>query len=126
MTTEERARRVADRIKEELAVLLQREVSDPRLSMLTITEVDVDRELAFARIYVTALGGEERKDDVLRALKGASGFMRSSLAANIRLRTFPQLRFFWDSSTERGARIDELLDMLKDEHSDEDEASDDE
>jgi len=126
MTTEERARRVADRIKEELAVLLQREASDPRLSMLTITEVDVDRELAFARIYVTALGGEERKDEVLRALKGASGFLRSSLARNIRLRTFPQLRFFWDSSTERGARIDELLDMLKDEHPDEDGTADDE
>lgn len=119
MTNEARARRVANRIKEELAVLLQRDVSDPRLSMVTVTDVEVDRELAYASIYVTALGGAERKEDVLRALKGASGYLRSSLASKIRLRTFPELRFNWDASPERGARIDKLLDQLKEVRDDE-------
>jgi len=115
MASEARAQRIGDRIKEELAVLLQREVSDPRLEMVTVTEVDVDREIAYARVYVTAIGGEERRDDVMQALEGARGFLRSGLAAKIQLRSFPQLRFHWDASSARGARIDELLDMLKDE-----------
>ncbi|MBN2555875.1 MAG: 30S ribosome-binding factor RbfA [Anaerolineales bacterium] len=115
MASEARARKIGDLIKEELATLLQKEAADPRLEMVTVTEVDVDRELAFARVYVTALGGEERQAEVMRAMEGARGFLRSSLAAKIPLRSFPQLRFIWDVSTARGARIDELLSLLKEE-----------
>jgi len=115
MASEARARKIGDLIKEELATLLQKEAADPRLEMVTVTEVEVDRELAFASVYVTALGGEERKEEVMLALKGARGFLRSSLAAKIQLRSFPQLRFNWDVSTARGARIEELLGMLKEE-----------
>ena len=120
MASEARARKIADLIKEELATLLQKEAADPRLEMVTVTEVEVDRELAFASVYVTALGGEERKAEVMRALKGARGFLRSSLAAKIQLRSFPQLRFNWDVSTARGARVDELLNMLKEEQTPDD------
>lgn len=115
MVSEARARRIGDRIHEELSVLLQREVSDPRLAMLTVTAVDVDRELAYATIFVTATGGEERMEEVLRALEGARGFLRRQLASRVHLRSFPRLRFRWDFSQERGARIDELLDMLSSE-----------
>jgi ribosome-binding factor A len=113
MTSKARARSIGDRILEELAVILQREVQDPRLSMVTVTGVDVDRELAYATIFVTALGDEDRQDEVLEALKRARGFLRSALAARIQLRTFPDLRFRWDASYQRGARIEELLDQLK-------------
>jgi ribosome-binding factor A len=112
MVSRARARRIGDRIREELALLLQREVADPRLSMVTVTAVDVDRELAYATIYVTATGKENRSEEVLKALMGAEGFLRRELAARIQLRSFPKFRFRWDATQERGARIDELLEML--------------
>jgi ribosome-binding factor A len=83
--------------------------------MVTATDVEVDRELAYATIYVTSITSKEDKDAILRALEGAKGFLRSQLASRIQLRSFPQLRFRWDPSPDRGARIDELLDMLRDE-----------
>ncbi|TET38349.1 MAG: 30S ribosome-binding factor RbfA [Anaerolineales bacterium] len=115
MATKARARKVAERIQEELADILMRNVADPRLAMVTITAVDVDRELAYAQIYVVASGDDERMDDVLAGLEGAQGYLRSQLAARIQLRSFPQLRFRWDASHERGARIEELLDSLQEE-----------
>lgn len=115
MVNEARVRRIGDRIQQELSLVLQRKVADSRLAMVTVTAVDVDRELAYATIYITALGEEDRKNEVLRALEGARGYLRRELAARVRLRSFPQLRFRWDFSQERGARIDELLDMLKSE-----------
>jgi ribosome-binding factor A len=115
MPSEARARRVGERIQEELAILLIRNVADPRLNMVTITEVDVDRELAYATIYVTASGGEEREEEVLEGMESASGYFKSELATRIQLRSFPQLRFRWDVAHERGQRIEELLDSLKTE-----------
>ena len=113
MASKARARKVAERVREELAAVLLEQVSDPRLQLITITDVDVDRELAYASIFVTALGGEDRSDEVMEGLAAASGFLRRELANRIPMRTFPQLRFEWDASYERGTRIDELLDQLK-------------
>jgi len=110
--SETRARRVADRINRELAILLQRKVADPRLASLTVTGVEVDRELAYATIYVTALDEEQ---EVLPALERARGFLRKELASIIPMRAFPQLRFRWDFSPDRGARVDELLERLQEE-----------
>ena len=115
MATKARARKVAERIQEELADILMRNVADPRLAMVTITAVDVDRELAYAQIYVVASGDDERMDEVLAGLEGAQGYLRSQLATRIQLRSFPQLRFRWDASHERGGRIEELLDSLQEE-----------
>jgi ribosome-binding factor A len=112
---EERARRIANRIQEELAVLLQRDVADPRLQMLTITGVEVDREFAFATIYVSSLEDPEGMQKVLQALDGAKGFLRSQLASRIPLKAFPQLRFRIDASPSQGARIDELLAEIREE-----------
>ena len=112
MPSETRARRVADRINRELAILLQRKVADPRLAGLTVTGVDVDRELAYATIYVTAQDDEE---EVMTALASARGFLRKQLASSIPMRSFPQLRFRWDYSPDRGARVDELLERLEQE-----------
>jgi ribosome-binding factor A len=109
MVSTSRAKRIGQRIQQELAELLQKEVADPRLATVTITDVEVDRELAFATIFVTSLGADERQNYVLRALRRARGFLRSALAARIPLRTFPQLRFRWDATPARGERIEELL-----------------
>ena len=113
MASTARARKVGERVREELAAILIEQVSDPRLQMITITGVDVDRELAFASIYVTAMGDDERSDEVMEGLEAARGFLRRELANRIPMRTFPQLRFEWDASYQRGTRIDELLDQLR-------------
>jgi ribosome-binding factor A len=113
MPSPARARRIGERVRQELAELLQRDVSDPRLAMITVTDVEVDRELAYATVYVSAFPAEKRKDEILAALQGASGYLRRELAARVRLRTFPRLRFRWDASPDRGARIEELLAGLR-------------
>jgi ribosome-binding factor A len=113
MASKSRARRVGDRIQEELATILHEQVSDPRLTMITITGVDVDRELAFATIYVSAMGDSERAEEVVKALEAAGGYLRRELVARIQMRAFPQIRFRWDTAHERGSRVDELLDQLR-------------
>jgi ribosome-binding factor A len=110
----ERARKVARRIFEELSVLFQREVSDPRLSNITITDVDVDRELAYATVFVSTLDDSDL-DVVMNALRGAQGFLRSQLAIRIPMRAFPHLRFRYDPTLAQGARIDELLSEISEE-----------
>ncbi|HHH83044.1 MAG TPA: 30S ribosome-binding factor RbfA [Chloroflexi bacterium] len=115
MVSSGRARKIADRIREELADILQREIADPRLAMVTVTGVEVDRELAYATIYIVATGEEERAEEVLQGLRSAQGFLRRELARRISLRHFPQLRFRWDDSLARAARIEELLDQLHQE-----------
>lgn len=113
MVSKGRAQKIGQRMQEELAVILQREASDPRLSMVTVTGVDVDRELAYATVYVTRFGAGDRQEEILNGLQAARGFLRSELANRIKLRTFPQLRFRWDPAPDRGARIEELLAELK-------------
>ena len=113
MSSEARARRLGERIREELADLLRREVADPRLNMVSITEVEVDREFSVATVYVSALDGSERIDEILTAFQRAGGFLRHELAARIPLRAFPRLRFRHDASAERGARIESLIEGLK-------------
>lgn len=111
MTTP-RQRRVAEAIMGELGQLLIFEVNDPRLRGVTVTEVQIDRELQYADIFVNALGEEERQEEVLEALERASGFFRRMLSQSLDLRKMPELRFAWDTAFEQAARIDELLDSL--------------
>lgn len=115
MPSEERVRRIANRILEEIADLLIKEVSDPRLQMVTITDVKVDRELAYATIYFSILDDPSRVEEVKAGLERARGFLRSQLASRIRLRSFPQLRFRYDPTSVQVARIEELLAEIKKE-----------
>jgi ribosome-binding factor A len=117
MPSETRTRRLADRIREELAEILLRRAADPRLEGVLLTGVDVDREFAFATIYVTALEGSSRQAEILRGLRAAQGFLRSGLAARIPLRSFPRLRFRWDDTAERAAAVDAALARLREEES---------
>jgi ribosome-binding factor A len=109
-----RLKRIADRIRRELSEMLIREISDPRLQQIFVTDVRVDKELAFADIYVSAVEGSERSEEVMDGLHSANGFIRRELAARVELRTFPRLRFHWDPTPENADHIEKLLAELKD------------
>jgi ribosome-binding factor A len=107
-----RQRRVAQQIHRELGQLLLREVRDPRLAEVTITEVRVTPDLLLARIYFSVLGEAEAKQEAMAALERANGFFRSQLAERLSLRFVPELTFMLDKSAEYGQRIDQLLDQI--------------
>jgi ribosome-binding factor A len=104
--------RVAERIHGILSELLLREVSDPRLQGVTVTEVKLDPELMFADVYVNALGDETRRDEVLIGLKSATGFLRREVGKRVRLRNTPELHFHWDQTLERGERLNRIISSL--------------
>ena len=112
MVSKVRSQRIAERIFEELSTLLIVEVADPRLTNVSITHVSVDRELAYAKIFVSSIEGSKASSDILEGLNHAKGFLRRKLAQLIPLRSFPQLRFYWDPIPERADHIDRLLDNL--------------
>lgn len=104
--------RIAEQIRTVLSELFLREMRDPRLQGLTVTDVTVDREIQYAEIYVHALGEDERQEEVLEALERATGFMRREVAGFLRVRSVPHLRFHWDPTLAHAERIDELLNRL--------------
>ena len=108
-----RTQRVGDQIQRELATLIQQEMKDPRIGMVTVNAVEVSRDLAHAEVYVTALGVDEAqgREQVENTLNHAAGFLRSRLARLIKLRIVPDLRFHYDESIARGARLSGLIDQ---------------
>lgn len=104
-----RGRKVADLIQRELAVLIQREVKDPRIGMVTVNEVTVSRDLAFADVYFTVLPVEDT-EAVEEVLNQAGGFLRTQLSKVLSTRTTPRLRFHYDNTIENGARLEEAID----------------
>ncbi|MFW5692018.1 MAG: 30S ribosome-binding factor RbfA [Chloroflexota bacterium] len=104
--------RLAERIQGILSELLLREVADPRLQGVTITEVKLDPEIMFADIYVSALGDESRQDEVIAGLRSANGFLRREVGKRLSTRNTPELHFHWDLTLERGEAINQLLDKL--------------
>lgn len=93
--------------------MLIHEISDPRLKQIYLTDVKIDKELAYADIFVSAVEGVERSADVLAGLESASGFLRRTLSARIELRSFPRLRFHWDMTPENADRIERILAELR-------------
>lgn len=110
MTRKEWARgnRIADLIQRELALLLQREVKDPRLGLVTLNEVRVSRDLAFADVYYTVIESEPAAAQ--QVLEHAGGFLRSALSKVLSTRTTPRLRFHFDRTLETGTRMSQLID----------------
>lgn len=122
--------RIADQMQRELAVMIQREVKDPRLdAMITVSGVKVSKDLGYADVYVTVLGKED-KPEVIREnmaiLKHAAGFLRGRIGQSIKLRVVPQLRFHFDESVQRGQQLSSLIeravaeDRKRNKESDED------
>ncbi len=103
-----RGTRVADMIQREVALLIQQELKDPRLGMVTVSEVKVSRDLAFADVYYTTMPSENTLKSQ-HVLEGASGFLRSRLAKVIKARTVPKLRFHYDETIARGAQLSRAI-----------------
>ncbi|MBV6394510.1 MAG: Ribosome-binding factor A [Anaerolineales bacterium] len=93
--------------------MLIREISDPRLDLIYVTDVKVDRELAYADVFVSAVEGHERRAEILSGLESASGFIRRTLAGRVDLRVFPRLRFHWDPTPENADQIEKTLAELR-------------
>ena len=107
-----RANRVADFIRSELADIVQNQMRDPRVSLLSITDARVSRDLGVADVYVTSLNARDAQErtDLLSVLNGAAGFLRSTLAGRHAMRTTPRLRFHYDELIEGGPNLEALID----------------
>jgi len=108
-----RIERVNHLIRQEMSELLRREVNDPRLGgLVSINEVVTSHDLKYAKVFVSCVGDDEKKKEILSALVAASGFLHNELSKRLRLRHIPVLEFRWDSSIEQGAHILELIDQV--------------
>jgi ribosome-binding factor A len=114
-----RADRVADLVKQQIAEILRREVHDPRIANITVTDVRLTDDLRSARIYVVELGKDRMSDEVGQGLAKAKGFLKRELGKRLQLRYVPELSFFYDPSFEYGSKIERLLkEIRKDEPDD--------
>lgn len=104
-----RARRVEEQLKRLLADLVLREIKDPRVGLVTITAVEVSRDLTHARVFFTPFAGQGDAEAALAALRHAAGYLRHELRQAMRLRVTPELDFRIDESVERGARMSSLI-----------------
>lgn len=105
-----RTGRVAEQIQRELAELVQMEVKDPRVGLVTLTGVEVTQDYAHAKIYFTTMKSAEQAAKAQAGLENAAGFLRSQLAHRMKLRIMPQLHFIYDTSVENGVRLSQLID----------------
>lgn len=108
-----RTERVEEMLREELSVILQRELKDPGLGFVTITGADVTPDLSHARVFVSIMGEPKEKEQSLKALNRARGFLRTALGRRAHLRTVPELNFLEDTAADTGTRIFELLEQVK-------------
>ncbi|WP_066252753.1 30S ribosome-binding factor RbfA [Neobacillus drentensis] len=111
-----RANRVGEQMKKELGDIIGRKIKDPRIGFVTVTDVEVTGDLQQAKVYISVLGDEEQRENTLKGLAKAKGFIRTEIGNRIRLRKTPEILFEWDESIDYGNRIDTLLHQLhKDE-----------
>jgi len=109
-----RADRVADQIRMEVADILMRKIKDPRVRSVTVTDVELTNDLRLARVFVTALGTDAEKREIFAGLVKATGFVRSELGRRVTLRYLPEIVFLEDVSGSRGDRVLQLLEELHD------------
>ena len=108
-----RTQRVADYLRQELARLLQTSLRDPRIGMVSVNEVEVSRDLAHAKVFVTFMecDTEAAATELLAVLNGAAGFLRTEVSRDARMRTVPRLHFVYDASVTRGRRLSDLIEQ---------------
>ena len=108
-----RPNRIGEEIKKEVVLLIRNGIKDPRVdSLLSITDVEVTRDLSYATIYISRYGSEQQRQDALDGMKAAAGFIRSELIRRLKLRTVPELIFKLDDSLEYGAKIETILHQI--------------
>lgn len=108
-----RSDRVSGLIQKVLSEILQKDIKDPRLKMVTITGVNVSRDLKLARIYFTIPDGKQQKDAVIEGFNSARGYIKRTLAHELDLKYMPEIKFFYDASIEYGAHIDRLIKLTQ-------------
>ena len=107
-----RTSRIGEVIMRELAQMIQQEVSDPRVGMVTVSHVDVTSDLRYAKVYITRLNETESEEDVKECIAGltnAAGFLKRGIAKRVEIRSVPELKFYYDKSLEHGFHMDELI-----------------
>ena len=109
----QRTDRVDELLRQEIGVLLQRELADPRIGFATITDVETSPDLRHAKVWVSIIGGKSDRKDTLRALQNSMGFIRHELGRNLRIKRIPELHVHLDDSAERGTRLLHLLQELE-------------
>jgi ribosome-binding factor A len=107
-----RPQRLADYLRKEISQIIQKEMRDPRIGMVGVTDVEVSKDLLHARVYVTVFGKDshEQMQEPLKVLNNAAGFLRSRIAQDATLRATPSLRFYFDESIVRGSHLSSLID----------------
>ena len=110
-----RVGRVGEQIKKEISTIIQTELKDPRIGFITVTGVDITNDLSLARVYLSILGSEEQKEETLKAIGRANGFLRSELGRRVKLRHTPVMEFKFDSSIAYGSKIEALLNKINQE-----------
>ncbi|MCO6413544.1 MAG: 30S ribosome-binding factor RbfA [Thiogranum sp.] len=119
-----RTRRVGEQLQRELATLIRDEIRDPRLGLVSISAVEVSRDLSHAKVFFSTLGSDQQADDSLAVLEGAAGYLRRLLGQRMTLRNVPQLHFRQDHSLADGARLSALIDSaVRDRQPDSDDES---
>jgi len=107
-----RSERVAGQIRRELAKLILQEIKDPAVGFISLSDVEVTRDLAHAKVFITVFESE-KAETTLSALKGAAGYLRRRLGQEMRIRSVPELHFHHDASVETGQRMDSLIDAAR-------------
>lgn len=108
-----RTRRIAQQLQQELAQALQRDIKDPRVGFVTVNDVDVSRDLSFARVFVTFFEEDQAVvDEKIEALTAAAPYVRSLVASRMKLRVMPELKFVYDSSLVEGMRMSNLVSQV--------------
>ena len=109
MANEARNRKIADQIQRELSELIRLGIRDPRVGMVTITDVVVARDLSHAKVFFTSLGNEAQIESCLHGLTSAAGFLRAQLAKRMTIRVSPALSFAFDGSIDNGVKLSKLI-----------------
>lgn len=107
--------RIGEQMKKELSQIIQREIKDPRIGFVTVTGVEVTGDLQQAKVFISVMGSDEQKENSVKALQKAKGFIRSEVGRKIQLRHTPDLIFKMDESIEYGSKIENLLNDIKKE-----------
>jgi ribosome-binding factor A len=108
-----RADRVKKILREEISKILEYELKDPRVGLVTITRVDVTKDLRHAKVYFSVIGDESRKEQARQGVESATGFVRKMIGERVRLKFLPEIEFKYDDSIEYSQHISEVLDKIK-------------
>jgi ribosome-binding factor A len=108
-----RKERLEELLKREISDIIRREVKDPRIGFVTVTDAEVTGDLSFAKVFVSVLGTEEQQAAALKGLNSATRFIRGEFGQRIKMRQVPEITFRFDTAIQQGARIHELLEQVK-------------